>query len=506
MARKGALLALIVAAASAAILALRSNDDRSAPLERSERSERSERAPVSIDARRQQLIGVRTARAERRRLAIDVRATGTVTFDETKETEINSKVDGWVRDLKANYTGMPVRKGDPLFTLYSPELLATENEFIIALRSQQQAQQSTLPETRDHAERLLQAVRERLMFWDVSIAEIREMERRGRALGVTSFVSPASGVIVEKAVIEGMRIMAGQRLFRLADLSSVWVEADVYERDLAAVRVGQAASVTLDAYPGETFNGRVSYLHSSIAEQTRTLKVRIQLDNPRGRLRPGMYANVTIAGPAAAALVVPADAVVDSGTEQVVFVTQGDGYFDPRPVTIGRRFADTIEIVRGLEDGDTVASGATFFLDSESQLRGALQNYQASPSATGGRRRPAPGHHLPHTARSPAHGRRHVRSHRQGRGRTACDQCRRVGGALHAGDAVDEPSGHAKRSQADARRRRHLPRHGTGDDGRPLGRHRHRHPGRSNLGHPPVRPGRDMTGVRPRFDRATRPV
>ncbi len=134
---------------------------------------------MSIDARRQQLIGVRTARAERRRSAVDVRAPGTVAFDETKETEINSKVDGWVRDLKANYTGMPVRKGDPLFTLYSPELLATENEFIVALRGREQAQQSTLPETRDHAERLIQAVRERLMFWDVSVAEIREMERRG---------------------------------------------------------------------------------------------------------------------------------------------------------------------------------------------------------------------------------------------------------------------------------------------------------------------------------------
>jgi RND family efflux transporter MFP subunit len=383
VARRVTLLALIVAATSAAILAfatLERSDPRE-PAARVERPGRSEgsalHAPVSIDARRQQLIGVRTARVERRRAAVDVRANGTVAFDETKETEISSKVDGWVRDLKANYTGMSVRKGDPLFTLYSPELLATENEFIVALRGQQQAQQSTLPEARDHAERLIQAVRERLMFWDVSVAEIREMERRGRALGVTTFVSPASGVIVEKGVVEGSRIAAGQRLFKLADLSSVWVEADVYERDLAAVRVGQAASVTLEAYPGEEFHGRVSYLYPSMAEQTRTLRVRLQFDNARGRLRPGMYGSVAMTGSASAALVVPADSVVDSGTQQIVFVTHGDGYFDPRPVKTGRRLADGIEIVEGLAEGEMVAAGATFFLDSESQMRAALQGYEA---------------------------------------------------------------------------------------------------------------------------------
>ena len=389
MARKVVLLALIVAAASAAIFAFATLErserlerpERSERGERPERSERIERSGVSVDPRRQQLIGVRTTRAERRRAGVEVRANGTVTFDETKETEINSKVDGWVRDLKANFTGMAVRKGDQLFTLYSPELLATENEFIVALRGREQAQQSTLPETRDHSEQLLRAVRERLMFWDVSVAEIREMERRGRALGETTFVSPTTGVIVEKGVVEGMRITAGQRLFRLADLSSVWVEADVHERDLASVRAGQAATVTLDAYAGEQFNGRVSYLYPSIAQQTRTLKVRLQLDNSRGRLRPGMYGTVTIAGPAAPALVVPSDAIVDSGTEQIVFVTKGDGYFDPRPVKTGRRLGDAVEILEGLAEGETVASGATFFLDSESQLRGALRAYQAPEGA-----------------------------------------------------------------------------------------------------------------------------
>ncbi len=380
MARRGVLLVVIVAAASAAIFAFATMErgDQSAQRLTTEDGRAGDpRAAVAIDARRQQLIGVRTARAERRDAALDVRANGVVAFDETRQTEISSKLDGWVRDLKANYTGMPVRKGDTLFTLYSPELLATENELIVALRGQQQAQQSTLPETREHADRLIQAVRERLTFWDVSVAEIREMERRGRALGVTAFVSPASGIIVEKAVVEGMRVSAGERLFRLADLSSVWIEADVYERDLAAVRVGQAASVTLDAYPGETFRGRVAYLYPSVAEQTRTLKIRLELENPRGRLRPGMYAAVTLAGSSSTALVVPADAVVDSGTEQVVFVTAGDGYFEPRAVRTGRRLGEGVEIVEGLDEGEVVAAGATFFLDSESQMRGALQSYRA---------------------------------------------------------------------------------------------------------------------------------
>jgi RND family efflux transporter MFP subunit len=375
------LLVVIVAAASAAIFAFATMERADRSAERLATTEDGRagdpRAAVSIDARRQQLIGVRTARAERRNAALDVRANGIVAFDETRQTEISSKLDGWIRDLKANYTGMPVSKGDPLFTLYSPELLATENELLVALRGQQQAQQSTLPETRDHAERLIQAVRERLTFWDVSVAEIREMERRGRALGVTTFVSPASGIIVEKAAVEGMRVRAGERLFRLADLSSVWVEADVYERDLAVVRVGQAATVMLDAYPGETFRGRVSYLYPSVAEQTRTLKIRLALENPRGRLRPGMYASVAIAGASRMAVVVPADAVVDSGTEQIVFVTVGDGYFEPRAVKTGRRLANAVEIVEGIEEGEMVAGGATFFLDSESQMRGALQGYRA---------------------------------------------------------------------------------------------------------------------------------
>jgi hypothetical protein len=180
-----------------------------------------------------------------------------------------------------------------------------------------------------------------------------------------------------------MRVMAGQRLFRIADLSSVWVEADIYERDMGQVRVGLPVTVTLDAYPGEAFSGRTTYLYPAVNEATRTGKVRVQLANPRGRLKPGMFANVEIRGSGRSALSVPANALIDSGTEQLVFVAQGNGYFVPRRVKAGARLGERVEMVDGVKEGEQVAASATFFLDSESQLRGGIQNYEAAPGAAG---------------------------------------------------------------------------------------------------------------------------
>ena len=209
--------------------------------------------------------------------------------------------------------------------------------------------------------------------------------------------------------------MAGQRLFRVADLSTVWVEADIYERDLAQIRVGLPVTVTLDAYAGESFSGRTTYVYPTVNDTTRTAKVRIQLANPRGRLKPGMYANVEVRGAGRAGLTVPANAVIDSGTEQVVFVAQGEGYFVPRRVTVGRRLDDRVEIVDGVNEGERVAASATFFLDSESQLRAGLQNYEAAPAASGA---PAPArvarHHVPSARGSAQDRRQHVRSRPEG--------------------------------------------------------------------------------------------
>jgi Cu(I)/Ag(I) efflux system membrane fusion protein/cobalt-zinc-cadmium efflux system membrane fusion protein len=345
------------------------------------------RVPVTLDARRQQLIGVRTSKAVRVMVTPEVRAVGTVRPDETRQTEVNVKADGWIRDLRADFTGRPVRQGETLFTLYSPDLIATQEEYLLAIRGQTQAIAGQVPELRDYSTRLVEAARERLRRWDLGEAEIQELEQRGAAFETVPVRSPASGVIVEKMAIEGMHVTPGQTLFRLADLSVVWVEADVYERDMAAVRVGQAATVTLDAYPDQRFAGRATYIYPFVEQQTRTIKVRFQFPNPRGLLKPGMYANVELATAASSALAVPADAVLDSGREQVVFVALGDGYFEPRPVRIGRRLGATVEITEGLKEGEEVATGATFFLDSESQLQASIRGFEppsgTPPAATG---------------------------------------------------------------------------------------------------------------------------
>jgi membrane fusion protein, copper/silver efflux system len=344
------------------------------------------RGEVTVDTRRQQLIGVRTEAVRRESIAPEIRAVGIVGYDETRQTEINTKISGWIRDLYADYTGKPVRAGEPLFTLYSPELLTTQNEYLLAHRGHGQSGQSGLEDVRLYSERLLAAARQRLLLWDLSADDIEELEQKGQATGVMTFRSPSSGVLVEKAAVKGMRVMAGQMLFRVADLSTVWIEADVYERDLAQVRVGRPTAVVLDAYPGETFTGRVAYIYPSLNETTRTARVRVQLANRGGRLKPGMYANVQLEGQAGTALTVPANAVLDSGTQQIVFVSHGEGMFTPRTVTVGRRFGERTEILEGLTEGEQVAMGATFFLDSESQLRAGLQNYQepAAPRAPAG--------------------------------------------------------------------------------------------------------------------------
>ena len=345
------------------------------------------RVPVTLDARRQQLIGVRTAKAVRMMLSPEVRAVGTVRPDETRQTEVNVKAEGWIRDLQADFTGRPVRQGETLFTLYSPDLIATQEEYLLAIRGQTQAIAGQVPELRDYSTRLVEAARERLRRWDLGEAEIQELEQRGVAFETVPVRSPASGVIVEKMAIEGMHVTPGQTLFRIADLSVVWVEADVYERDMAAVRLGQAATVTLDAYPDQRFAGRATYVYPFVEEQTRTIKVRFQFPNPRGLLKPGMYANVELAVPASSALAVPGDAVLDSGREQVVFVALGDGYFEPRRVRIGRRVGATVEIADGLKEGEDVATGATFFLDSESQLQASIRGFESPgtlpPAAAG---------------------------------------------------------------------------------------------------------------------------
>jgi RND family efflux transporter MFP subunit len=334
------------------------------------------RGEVSIDPRRQQLIGVKTVPVTRGSVAEAIRAVGLVRYDETRLADVNVKVDGWIRDLYVDYTGQSVRKGQPLFTLFSPDMLTTENEFLLALKTREQLQQSQIADARNHAEQLVGAARERLRLWDLSDEQIAVLEQTRQAQPTVEFRSPFDGVVTDKQAIKGMHVMPGQTLYKLADLSVVWLEADVYENDIRQVRLGAQGAVTLAAYPTERFTGRAVYIGSSMDEKTRTVKVRFEFVNRAQRLKPGMYANVEVNEPTAMGLLVPTNAVLDSGKEQVVFVALGNGYFEPHRVKTGRRLQDAIEITDGVKEGDQVATGATFVLDSESQLRASLQGYE----------------------------------------------------------------------------------------------------------------------------------
>jgi Cu(I)/Ag(I) efflux system membrane fusion protein/cobalt-zinc-cadmium efflux system membrane fusion protein len=342
------------------------------------------RVDVTIDPRRQQLIGVRTAPVTLELMQHALRTVGVVRYDETSLADINLRLEGWIRDLYVDYTGQPIQKGQPLFTLYSPDLLATQQEYLLALKTRDQMQASVIADARERADQLVASARQRLVLWNLPEEEIRAVEEKRQAPDVVTFRSPVSGFVIEKTALQGMHVMPGQTLYKVANLSNVWVEADVYEQEMALARVGQRATVTLDAYPGESFNGRAIYIYPFVQEDTRTVKVRFQFANRGGRLKPGMYANVEMQGRDAMGLTVPANALLDSGTDQVVFVAQGDGYFTPRTVKVGRNLGDRIEILEGVKEGEQVATGATFFLDSESQLRAGLQNYETPTAPQGG--------------------------------------------------------------------------------------------------------------------------
>ncbi len=338
------------------------------------------RAPVIIDARRRQLIGLRTATAERRSLARTIRAVGLVRYDETRLADVNVKLDGWIRDLFVDATGRFVRQGDPLFTLYSPELLATQSEYVLALKSRDQLRQSQIADAREQAERLVEAARRRLDLWDLPADQVARLEATREPQTTMTFMSEVTGYVIEKRVLKGMRIMPGESLYKIADLSVVWVEADVYEREIGLIARGQQARVTLDAYPGETFRARVVYIYPYVDEASRTVRVRFELANARGRLKPGMYANVELSLPLGASVVVPVNALVDSGRRQIVFVSRGDGHFEPREVKVGQRFDQFVQILDGLSAGEEVAASANFFIDADSQLQAALQGFEALPA------------------------------------------------------------------------------------------------------------------------------
>ena len=326
---------------------------------------------VVIPAVMRQLIGVRSAPASIVLLGQEIRAVGTVGYNERGLTQVTVKTSGWVREVFADSIGRPVRKGDPLFTLYSPDLLATQDEHLLAVKAQTHLAASPLGDVKANAASLVASTRERLRLWDVTDAQMATLERRGKAEPVLTVYAPSSGIVLKREAVPGKYVEPGTILYEVVDLSTVWISADIYESEVAAVTLNQPASVTFAAYPGETFEGTVSYIYTTLNTEARTVRVRIEMPNPGLRLKPGMFGTVTLRTDAARALVVPKEAVLDTGLRQLVFMDRGEGAYAPYPVKLGRRSQDSVEVLEGLKEGDRIVTSANFLLDAESKLTSA---------------------------------------------------------------------------------------------------------------------------------------
>jgi len=334
------------------------------------------RAPVEIDTRRQQLLGVRLAAAQQTTLSRSIHVPGIVRFDESRWTDITLRLEGYVRDLYVDRTGQAVRRGQPLFAVYSPDLASALAEYRLAVQSRTALNASASAAAKEQAGQLVEAARLRLARWQVTDDQIDAAPAPGEAH--TVFRSPVSGIVMEKTIVKGMRVMPGDVLYRIVDPSIVWVEASVYEPDLGVVHIGQRGTMTFQTYPEEALNARVTYVAPTLDAQTRTAIVRFEIANPGGRLKAGMFASLDLTVPLGRGLVVPSDAVLDSGRRRLVFVSEGNGYFEPREVTVGHVVDGRTQIVRGLAEGERVAESAAFFIDSESQLRAATQGFAAT--------------------------------------------------------------------------------------------------------------------------------
>jgi Cu(I)/Ag(I) efflux system membrane fusion protein len=327
--------------------------------------------PVTLTADAARRIGVTYAVAEVTSLGREIRTVGHVTFDERRVQAIAPKVEGWVERLFVDVTGQPVREGEPLLTIYSPMLVTAQEELLLARRLAADVVQGT-DDARRSAEQLLASARRRLEYWGISSTEITRIEESGVVQRTLTLHSTATGVVIERAVLEGQRIMAGEALFKVADLRRVWIEGDVFEQDLAGVRVGQAVEAELEALPGERVSGRISYVYPTLDPETRTARVRAEYANPGLRLKPGMYATLRVQGARTSALSVPRSAVLATGERSIVFVKRADGRLEPRLVRLGLATDERVEVLAGLVAGDTVVASATFLVDAESNLGTAL--------------------------------------------------------------------------------------------------------------------------------------
>ena len=344
---------------------------------------------LKISAEKIQKMGVKVEPAKLQVLDKSVRASGRIEVDESRLTTVTAKFEGYIERLYVNTTNQPVGRGQPLSEVYSPELVSAQREYAIAAQGVGKLDNAG-GEAQDAMRQLADASLQRLKNWDISEAQIKALAQSGKSHHTLTFRSPASGIVTEKKAIQGMRFMPGEALYQIADLSSVWVQADVFEQDIGAVHVGQKAKIRINAYPGEAFEGRIAYVYPTLNAATRTVPVRIELANPKGRLKPAMFAEVDIPVAGATQVVtVPNSAVIDSGNKQVVIVQLGEGRFDPRPVKLGQRGSDFVQVLEGIKEGESVVVSANFLIDAESNLKAALGGMQKAeePKAA------AAGHH-----------------------------------------------------------------------------------------------------------------
>ncbi len=329
----------------------------------------------TVEPIRQQLIGVRLEPVVMRSLDRSITTVGTVDLDETRITHFHTKYRGWISKVFVNYTWQRVNKGDPLFSLYSPELVATQEEFLLALKAQRTLGDHPLEEVATGARSLLTAARRRLLLWDVTEGQLDELARTGEVQKDLIVYSTVEGHVTHRNAFENMLVEPGTRLYTVADHSRVWVHVEVYENDISLVRRGQHAVMTVDAYPGRRLAGKVTYIWPHLSEATRTLRVRLEFANPDSILKPGMYAQVRLYVSRHTAMVVPTSAVLRTGERDIVFISHGQGRMEARRIEVGGRFEDFYEVSRGLKLGEEVVAAANFLIDAESQVQGAIASW-----------------------------------------------------------------------------------------------------------------------------------
>ncbi|MCO6438194.1 MAG: efflux RND transporter periplasmic adaptor subunit [Phycisphaerae bacterium] len=338
---------------------------------------------ITIDPATIQNMGIRTTLVRRGPLVKTIRTVGRVDYDEEGVTFIDTKFEGWIERLHVDETGMQVNRGDALFEVYSPKLYSAQEEYLAALRGVERLSESTMPEAREQAERLVEAAEVQLKYFDISDAQIDELRRTREIRKTLTINSPASGIVTEKMALEGMYVKPGMRLYTLADLSTVWVYVDVYEYQLPWVRIGQPATMTLPYLPGRFYEGEAVYIYPYLEEKTRVVHVRLEFPNPELALKPGMYATVTLKSQIGReAVLVPREAYIDSGIRQVAFLALPGGKFQPRDIGVGVEAEDgMVEVRQGLEPGDRVVVSGQFLLDAESKLKEAIEKMLSAKQA-----------------------------------------------------------------------------------------------------------------------------